>query len=547
MTVQLPLERFQHWLEVQPERVWLSQPIAGQWQNFTWLQVDEQARRMAGALLAFGCQPGDRVALLAKNCAEWIISDLAIMMAGLVSVPLYPLQSAESIGYVLEHAQCKAIFIGKLDEPEQLLSAVAPQIKRIAMPGASNVPDSYLWQTLLAEHQPLLTVAQQTPEQLLTLVYTSGTTGNPKGVMLSVLSLAYTGENGCKEMGVKADDQYFSFLPLSHVAERNIVEFSSLYSGAPIAFCESQESFVRDLQHVRPTIFFAVPRLWARFQLGVLAKMSEKKLDRLLRTPLVGALLAKKIRKGLGLDRTRLIVSGAASISRGLLDWYQRLGLTICEGYGMSENFAYGTFNRPGQIRFGTVGRPMPGLDVRIAESGEILLRSPTLMQGYYLEPEKTAETLVDGWLHTGDKGEIDADGYLRITGRIKDIFKTSKGKYIAPAPIEGELSKNSWIEQVCLIGSGLDQPVALLELAPVAHEVARQQVDADLQKTLDQLNAQLDPHERISHLLVVRDGWTVTNGCMTPTLKIRRNVLESRYTEVAAGLSRKQPLYWEE
>jgi long-chain acyl-CoA synthetase len=545
MAEQLPLERFAHWLAVQPDTVWLRQPVNGQWHDLTWHQVDDQARRLASALHAMGCVPGDRVALLSKNCAQWFISDLAIMMAGLVSVPLYPLQSAESIAYVLEHAQCKVILLGKLDDAEKLQAGIGPQLTRIALP-YPTLPCVHDWHALLAMHEPLQTVAVQHPEQLLTLVYTSGTTGNPKGVMLSVHAMAFTAVNACREMHMGVADQFFSFLPLSHVAERFMVEFNSLYCGAPVAFVESMETFARDLQHIRPTVFFAVPRLWTRFQQGVLEKLPQAKLNRLLRIPLLGALLARKIRRALGLDRARIMISGAAAISRGLLEWYQRIGLTLCEGYGMSENVAYGTFNRPGQVRFGTVGRPMQGLEVRIADDGEILFRSPTLMQGYYLEPAKTAEALVDGWLHTGDKGELDSDGYLRITGRVKDIFKTTKGKYVAPALIEGEIAKNALVEQVCVMGSNLDQPLALIELSPAARKLPEAQVSADLQSTLARLNGELQPHERVSHFVLVREPWTPNNGCMTPTMKIRRNVLEARYAQLVAALPARQPLVWE-
>ena len=545
MKVQLPLQQFAHWLTVQPDAVWLRQPINGQWHDLTWRQVDDQARRLASALLALGCAPGDRVALLSKNCAEWFISDLAIMMASLVSVPLYPLQSAESIAYVLEHAQCKVILLGKLDDADKLEAGIGPQLTRIALP-YPTLACAHEWQSLLARHAPLQTLAEQQPEQVLTLVYTSGTTGNPKGVMLSVQAMAYTSANACAELCMSPQDRFFSFLPLSHVAERFMVEFNSLYCGAPVAFVESLETFASDLRHVRPTVFFAVPRLWTRFQQGVLEKLPQAKLTRLLRIPLLGGLVARKIRRGLGLDQARVMISGAAAISRGLLDWYQAIGLTLCEGYGMSENVAYGCFNRPGQVRFGTVGRAMPGLEVRIAEDGEILFRSPTLMLGYYLDPEKTAETLKDGWLHTGDKGELDGDGYLRITGRVKDIFKTSKGKYVAPAPIEGEIAKNSHVEQVCLMGSNLDQPLALIELSPAARLLPAEQVSTELQATLAHLNTQLQPHERISHFVLVREPWTVDNGCMTPTMKIRRNVLEARYTELVAALPARQPLVWE-
>ncbi|HSC82351.1 MAG TPA: AMP-binding protein [Pseudomonas sp.] len=545
MTEQLPLQRFNHWLAESPERVWLRQPIAGVWHDFTWRQVDDQARRLAAALLSLGCAPGDRVALLAKNCAEWFISDLAIQMAGLVSVPLYPLQAVDQIAYVLEHAGCKVILVGKLDEPDKLARGIGEHITRIAMP-YPTMPCNHAWHSLLASHEPLPGNREQQADELLSILYTSGTTGQPKGVMLSARAMGFSGANATAELQMGPQDQFFSYLPLSHAAERFLVQFNSLYSGACVAFVESLETFASDLRYIRPTVFFSVPRLWTRFQQGVLERIPAARLDLLLRIPLLGRLVAGKLRAGLGLDRARILVSGAAAISTGLLEWYQRIGLTICEGYGMTEHFAYGCFNRPGQVRLGSVGRPMPGLELRLDESGEILFRSVTLMQGYYREPEKTAETLKDGWLHTGDKGVLDADGYLRITGRVKDIFKTSKGKYVAPAPIEGEIAKNSWVEQVCLMGSNLDQPLALIELSPAARQQPEAQLNADLQRSLAALNERLEPHERISHFVLVREPWTVDNGCMTPTMKIRRNVLESRYAELVASLPARQPLVWE-
>lgn len=543
--LQLPLQRFNHWLQQQPDTVWLRQPVAGVWHDFTWRQVDEQARRLASALLALGCAPGERVALLAKNCAEWFISDLAIQLAGLVSVPLYPLQAPEQIAYVLEHADCKVILVGKLDEPDKLATGIAPHITRIAMPYPS-MPTAHDWHSLLARHAPLAGSRDQQADELLSILYTSGTTGAPKGVMLSAGAMARSAAWATSELGVGAGDQFFSYLPLSHAAERFLVQFNSLYSGAPVAFVESLETFASDLRHVRPTVFFSVPRLWTRFQQGVLEKLPQSRLDRLLGIPLLGWLVARKIRAGLGLDRARVLISGAAAISTGLLAWYQRIGLTICEGYGMTEHFAYGCFNRPGQVRLGSVGRPMPNLEVRIAEDGEILLRSQTLMQGYYRDPQKTAETLRDGWLHTGDKGALDDDGYLRITGRVKDIFKTSKGKYVAPAPIEGEIAKCPWVEQVCLMGSNLDQPLALIELSPAARQQAQALVSAELLAHLAALNSHLEPHQRISHFVLVREPWTVDNGCMTPTMKIRRNVLEARYAGLVEQLPAHQPLLWE-
>ncbi|BAN47541.1 AMP-binding protein [Metapseudomonas resinovorans] len=545
MSEQLPLQRFAHWVERAPDRVWLRQPVARTWHPITWREADDRARRMASALRAMGCEPGDRVAILAKNCAEWLLSDLAIMLAGLVSVPLYPLQSAASIDYVLRHSACKVIILGKLDDAERLEPGIPAEIRRIAMPYPTLRAD-HGWGELLALHEPLREAHEQRADDLLSILYTSGTTGQPKGVMQTAGAFAFASSRSVAETGLGPDDQFFSYLPLSHAAERFLVATNSLYCGAGIAFVESLETFAEDLRAVRPTQFFSVPRLWTRFQQGVLERLPQSRLDRLLALPLLGALVAWKIRRGLGLDRARVLVSGAAPIPVALLEWYRRIGLTICEGYGMTENFAYGNFNRPGQVRFGTVGRVMPDNQLRIADDGEILYRSPSLMTGYYLEPDKSAETLRDGWLHTGDKGQIDADGYLRITGRVKDIFKTSKGKYVAPAPIEGEIAKSLWVEQVCLMGSGLDQPLALVELSPAARAQARAQVEADLLATLEQINGTLLPHERVSHLLLVREPWTVDNGCMTPTMKIRRNVLEARYAEAVDRLDARQALHWE-
>ena len=543
----LPLAKFRQQVEQHPERVWLRQPRAGQLLNLRWQDVDEQARRLAAALQAMGCAPGDRVAIWGKNCAEWFISDLAIMMAGLVSVPLYPAQSATGLRYVLEHSKTKVLIIGRLDDLPDLNSAVPEQVIRIAMP-LCDLPSQHDWATLQAKYAalPLAQLHQQSAEELATIVYTSGTTGNPKGVMHSPRTMAFAAAQAVAHMQITEDDRFFSYLPLSHVAERFMVEMASLFSGAPVSFAESLETFADNLRDVQPTVFFSVPRLWTRFQQGVLEKMPAAKLDKLLKLPLINRLVARKIRQALGLNAARIMITGAAPISRSLLTWYARLGLHLNEGYGMSENMAYGCFNLPGQIRHGTVGKAMPNNEVRISETGEILFRSRALMQGYYLEPEKTAETLIDGWLHTGDKGELDSDGYLTITGRVKDIFKTSKGKYVAPAPIEGLLAASELIEQVCLLGSGMDQPVALLELAPATGELTRAEIEQRLSEHLGHVNRQLLAHERVRFVYVVSQPWTIDNGCMTPTLKIRRNHLESLFAESLAALKPEQPVLWQ-
>jgi long-chain acyl-CoA synthetase len=311
----------------------------------------------------------------------------------------------------------------------------------------------------------------------------------------------------------------------------------STYGCSAVSFVESLDTFGENLQTTRPTLLFAVPRIWQKFQQKVNYKLPQEKLEKLLRITLINKLIRKKSQKGMGLDKSRLLISGASPIALDLLQWYKDIGFEINEGYGMTENLAYGpALNLPGAVKIGTVGSitAMPNTEIKITDEGEIITRSPTLMTGYYLEPEKTAETIRDGWLHTGDKGEIDSEGYLSITGRIKDVFKTSKGKFIQPNKIECLLQHNPLVEQVCVLGSGAPQPVCLIELS----EAGKQQVQEDkpafevrLKEALKQVNDTVEHHEILDRAFIIADTWTTENGLLTPTLKIKRNIVEKHYT----------------
>jgi long-chain acyl-CoA synthetase len=299
-----------------------------------------------------------------------------------------------------------------------------------------------------------------------------------------------------------------------------------------IDFIDSLETFARDVRNTEPTLFISVPRLWTRFQMGVLANMPQKKLDLLLSIPIVRGVIAKKIRTKLGLQEARLCASGSAPIPAATLEWFHRIGINISEGWGMTENSAYGTCCVPFRAdKIGSIGRAYKGVDIRIAEEGEIQVKGPCNMQGYYLEPEKTVEAFTeDGYLHTGDKGAMDADGYITITGRLKEIFKTAKGKYIAPVPIESKLMVNSIIEQVCVTGPQLKQPIALVVLSVEAQQQDIEQIEASLLATLRSVNTTLESHAVLDHLVIMSDDWTVENGLLTPTLKIKRSILEEHY-----------------
>ena len=337
-------------------------------------------------------------------------------------------------------------------------------------------------------------------------------------------------------------DRYLSYLPISHGMERWCGECIPLMTGEEIFYAESLSTFVNDLGRAKPTLFFSVPRLWTKFQAGVFTKLPEKKLDFLLKIPLINILIKKKILKGLGLDKCRVAGSGSAPIPADLLGWYRRLGLELQEGYGMTENFNYSHMSRVGNTRVGYVGETYDDCDCRIAADGEIQVKTPGKMMGYFKNLEATSETITaDGYVRTGDKGEIDEKGRLKITGRTKEIFKTSKGKYIAPAPIENELISNHLVELAVVSGRGQPQPYAMLQLsdAPKAKAddaAARESMGAELEAHLAKVNAGLDTHEKISFVAIIKDAWLPENGFLTPTNKVKRTVIEDNYDSSVGG-----------
>ena len=551
-TYTTPLEMLYQWNKSVPNRIFLRQPINGKYKTYTWSQVNDQARRLASSLLAQGLVKGDRVAILSKNCAEWFISDYAIQLAGLISVPLYPMQTPDALEYVLTHSDSKVIIIGKLDGAKEMEPGIPDNIVRIAMPYEIDMRIDHQWDNLLSNNEPITDSPIHPMDDLMTIIYTSGTTGNPKGVMHTYRSFSSGAQNATRVLKINKDDRYLSFLPLSHIAERFMVLGCSTYGCSDVSFVESLDTFGENLQTTRPTLLFAVPRIWQKFQQKVNSKLPQEKLDKLLRIPLINKLIRKKIQKGMGLDKSRMLISGASPIALNLLQWYKDIGFEINEGYGMTENLAYGpALNLPGAVKIGSVGstKAMPDTEIKITDEGEIITRAPTLMTGYYLEPEKTAETIRDGWLHTGDRGEIDSDGYLTITGRIKDVFKTSKGKFIQPNKIECLLQDNSLIEQVCVLGSGAPQPVCLIELSEAGQQLAREDklaIEANLKQTLKQVNQAVEHHEILDRAFIISDTWTPENGLLTPTMKIKRNVVEKHYTALCEqNSSNKNDIIW--
>jgi len=533
----LALQRLYHWEQTAPDRVILTQPLgAGAVRDYTWAQVMDEARRMAAHLQGLGFEPGSRIAILSKNCAHWLMCDFAIWMAGFVSVPLYPTLAAGTIRQIIEHSESRLLFVGKLDGWDGMKAGVPAGLPCIGTPLAP--PNDFTrWDDVVKATPPLPGQPLRAGDELATIMYTSGTTGVPKGVMHSFATFAWSIESALKRVPLRGDARMLSYLPLAHVAERTLVEHGLLATSMRVFFAESLETFVADLQRARPTAFFSVPRLWVKFQQGVHAKMPADKLAHLLNIPILGRIVAKKVRKSLGLDQCTLAAGGAAPMPPELLRWYASLGLPIVEVYGMTENCGVSHATLPGTQRPGTVGKAYEGVQCRLCpQSGEIQMKSPGLMLGYYKEPALTQAAFTsDGWLRTGDKGQLDAEGDLRITGRVKDLFKTSKGKYVAPAPIEDKLVMNGAVEACIVTGANLGQPLGIVMLNADAAKRAgdsggRAAMEVSLTAHLDAVNARLDPHEQLECLVVVKDAWTVDNGFITPTFKVKRNRIEEAY-----------------
>ena len=536
------------WAEKTPDRVFLHQPVNGELLDITWREAEDSSRRMANALFSPGLKQGDKVAILAKNSAEWVLADIAIAMAGMISVPIYPTANANTIAYIIGQSEAKAIFVGKLDEAQIAIEAIPSALPRIAFPYEID-GCQYQWQKLIDDNEPLQQLNEPQPEDVMTILYTSGSTGRPKGVVISYRAYAYGTMAACKVVKVRPDDHFFSYLPLAHITERTVTVGPAIYSGAECSFVESLKTFQSDIKRARPTIFVSVPRLWVKFQSGIHAKIPPARLNFLLSIPVVRKIVARKIRNELGLGNCRSCGSGTAPISPETLRWYAKLGINIGEGWGMSETSGLSCGNTPFQAsRIGTIGVPMEGTEMKISDEGEVLIKTPGLFTEYYKQPKLTSEAFTDdGFFRTGDKAEWDSHVQaFRITGRVKDLFKSAKGKYVTPVPIESRLSANHLVEQVCVMGSGLPAPVAVVVLSEAGQHLPRETVEASLKATLVDVNSHLESHERMSNVIVVAEEWTIENGLLTPTLKVKRDILENKYSALISRYY-SSPVAWEE
>ena len=534
--------KFYDWEEKFKDKPFLRQPFGESWEEYTWGETGQLARRLATGLKSLGLKKGSHIGLISKNCREWIIADLAIIMAGYVSVPFFPNLKSTEIKSLIEFGEVSALFVGKLENWEEMKNGVDKDLPIIAFPHYENnsiVSEGFQWDEFISKFEPQRENYHPNLDDIWTIIFTSGTTGNPKGVVLSFkinqsTDVMYTKNYNplCVDFG--GNNSFFSYLPLNHIAERIAIEFTAFKNGGVISFTESIDTFVKNLSEVQPSVFFGVPRIYTKFQLGILSKFNQKKLDILLAIPLLSNIIKKKLKKALGLYHAKVVVSGAAAMQIAQRNWFRKIGVNITIGYGMTENCAI-TTQLPGSnfTKPGSVGKVQPQVEIKIDDSNEeVLMRGPYMMLGYFNDKIITNNTIKDGWLHTGDKGRIDSDGYLYITGRVKDTFKTSKGEFIDPGKIEAMFGEVDFFDQICVVGLGIPQPIMLVNISEVGKKLEKNDLENKLTEKLNSVNEQSFNYKKVAKIIICKDLWTPENEILTPTMKIKRGNVDKFYQD---------------
>lgn len=523
-----------------PHEVFLRQPFRDNWKEITYEEAVTEALRVVSGLKASGLQKGDKIGIYSKNCYQWMITEMAIMMGGFITVPFYANLVGEALEEVIALSEIKFLFVGKLENWEQAKPGIPkdlPIVRYAHYEGNAKVDAGILWDDFIADQQPDTENHRPALDDVWAIFYTSGTTGTPKGAIVSYkapanLMLEQQEKHDSFNLSGKGKNTFLSYLPMNHIAEQTLIITGGLYFEGRISFVESIETFSKNLADVQPSIFLAVPRIWTKFQQGVLSKMSQKKLDLLLKIPLISYLVKKKIQKALGLSKTKLIISGASAMPKATLAWFQKIGINIRETFGMTECMGVVIIQPKDDMRFSSSGRRLEEGLIKIdPQTDEILVKNSWMFDGYYNEPELTKASFdEEGFYKTGDTGDLDADDFLQVKGRVKDTFKTNKGEFIVPTPIEDKFATNSLIEQICLVGLGLPQPIGLIQLSEASKNLGDEEVKTSLGKTLETVNEKLHRHEIIHRLVCVSDAWTIENSMLTPTMKIKRNAIHDAY-----------------
>lgn len=549
-TPQSLYQRLRYHEEHAPERVYLRQPRQGKWFEYTWAQVMRQARQIAAFLQSQGLERGSHIAIFSKNCAEWFMADFGILLAGMVSVPLFSNQNQSSIEYVVNHAQIKLIFVGKLDDHLRAFKTLPEAIPTVSFNYHHDLKTQYAWDDIVS-CDPLTEIVPPDEDDLYTIIYSSGTSGTPKGAMYTHAAmsnyLALFAVDLCRLVEAR-HYHLLSYLPLAHVYERSAVQLGSLAIACDVSFVESLDHFAENLRDVKPTIFAAVPRIWDVFKHKIEQKVPARLLRVGLMIPVLRRVLQKKIKTELGLECAQANVSGASHLPAQIIQFFDRLDLPIQEGYGQTENFAYATLSLFKDRKPGFVGTPRLGVELKLSDEHELLMKSPCLMKGYYQDETATGKAFTkDGWLRTGDIAEIDKRQRVRILGRISENFKNLKGEFIAPSPIEKRFLSNRFVEHLCLVGQELPRNVLVVSLTEEARRRTTAEVEQKLQKKLHVVNAGLRSYEKIGHILIVQDSWSTENDLLTPTLKVKRRQIEAKYHDwIHQASEQERMVVWE-
>jgi long-chain acyl-CoA synthetase len=517
--------------------VYLRQAHEGRWHELTWQAVMRQARQVANFITNLGLKRGDRVSIFSKNCAEWLIADFGITLAGMVNVPLFPNQNQQTIEYILEHAEVKLVFLGKLDSHLRTRTYIPQHVPTINFPYHLDLEATYQWTSIL-DTSPIQHIEIPSPEDIYTIIYSSGTTGQPKGIVFTQDAIANYLVSLWGDLQrlvpVNMRHHLLSYLPLAHVYERSTVQLASLIIDSDVSFVESLDKFAKNLQEVQPTMFTAVPRIWCLFKQRVEQPIEKKRLGWILKLPLISRVITRKIKQQLGLSRCCLCVSGAAHLPMNVVGFFKDLGIIIQEGSGQTEDLGYTTLSQRYDIKPGWVGTPRFDVQIKQTDQGELLVYSPFLMKEYYKEPTLSRDSFdADGWLKTGDLVEIDEYNRVKILGRLSENFKNQKGEFVTPSAIEDQFIVAPLIEQCCLVGKMLPSNVLLVNLANVEKMASESEIKDALRKLQHDVNRKLKIHEKISHILVVKEPWTITNHCLTPTMKIRRRMIETIHQDL--------------
>ncbi|MBZ0129565.1 MAG: long-chain fatty acid--CoA ligase [Rhodobacteraceae bacterium] len=578
---------FERAVDMRGKRVALRSKDRGLWQAFSWRDYGEQVRRIALALIGRGFQPHDRACILADNCPEWFFADMAVITAGGISAGIYATNSPEQTAYVINDCQARVVFVENEEQLDKVLQTRAdlPSLEWIVvfdMEGLADFSDPMV--ISLADltgaddaasgAEWLRRIAAVRPGDTAILIYTSGTTGPPKGAMLSHSNLIYQAAALNIVMQIGPKDELLSFLPLSHIAERLISVVRPIFNGSVSSFAESPDTMAQNLREISPTVFFAVPRIWEKFysratiavedgtwlerqafrlafhlafrRRGLLGEGRKLSLWLRLAHGAMDRTVLHRTRKFLGLERVRYVTTGAAPIAPELIRWYLALGVEMMQAYGLTETAGVASLPPVGQHRLGTVGKALPGSEIRLSDQGEILIRGPHIFQGYWHKPEKSREAMVDGWLNSGDIGEIDSDGFIRVIDRSKDIIITSGGKNISPSEIENQLKFSPFISDAIVIGEARPYLSALVmidydNIAKYAQDhaipftnytslCARSEIRDLIAAEVEAVNQRFARVEQIKKFRLIDVELTTEDEEFTPTLKLKRNVVARRH-----------------